>query len=165
MPWCTKSSGQQHPIPIPTLGKWRELLAGVYHKSSTNPPCGLPSATVTPILVQAEGLLNIIKSLTSFSDHTKWYSLKSIFLFLQVDYDLYQTKADVRLERSNKNFSKKPIQQLYVCKYLNLILSLSDSIVSVHDLHTFQLVSTIQKSKGALCFSADIEVSALFTKA
>ncbi|XP_039248093.2 vam6/Vps39-like protein [Styela clava] len=66
-------------------------------------------------------------------------------------------RAEVKLERSNRTFSKKPIQQLFVCVELKLILSLSDSMVSVHDLTTFQLITTLQKSKGAACFSADLE--------
>ncbi|CAK8694992.1 unnamed protein product [Clavelina lepadiformis] len=65
--------------------------------------------------------------------------------------------AEVTLEKSNKSFSKKPLQQLYVSPEYKIVISLSDGIVSVHDLTTYQLITCVQKSKGASFFSADLE--------
>ena len=79
-------------------------------------------------------------------------------LFYQVKLNANTGHPEVKLERSNRAFSKKPIQQLYVCVELQLLISLSDSLISVHDSITFQLITTIPKSKGATCFSADLEV-------
>ncbi|XP_053393314.1 vam6/Vps39-like protein [Mercenaria mercenaria] len=68
-----------------------------------------------------------------------------------------ETKYEVALERSNKTFSKKPIQQLYAVPELFLLISLSDNIVSVHDLATFSLITTLTKTKGATLFAADVQ--------
>uniref|UniRef100_H2Y4V8 CNH domain-containing protein n=1 Tax=Ciona savignyi TaxID=51511 RepID=H2Y4V8_CIOSA len=64
---------------------------------------------------------------------------------------------DIDLERSNRSFSRKPIQQLYVSPEFKILVSLSDGVVSVHDLHSYQLISVIQRAKGATLFSADLE--------
>ncbi|XP_060583141.1 vam6/Vps39-like protein [Ruditapes philippinarum] len=68
-----------------------------------------------------------------------------------------ETKYEVALERSNKTFSKKPIQQLFAVPELFLLISLSDNVVSVHDLTTFNLITTLTKTKGATLFAADVE--------
>nr|CAB3267641.1 vam6/Vps39-like protein [Phallusia mammillata] len=64
---------------------------------------------------------------------------------------------EVNLERSNRFFSKKPIQQLFVSPQVNIIVSLSDGIVSVFDLTTYQLITCIQRTKGATLFTSDLE--------
>nr|XP_002129290.2 vam6/Vps39-like protein [Ciona intestinalis] len=61
------------------------------------------------------------------------------------------------LERTNRSFSKKPIQQLYVSPEFKIIISLSDGLVSVHDIHTYQLITSMQRAKGASMFAADLE--------
>lgn len=68
-----------------------------------------------------------------------------------------ETKYEVALERSNKTFSKKPIQQLFAVPELFLLISLSDNLVCVHDLKTFGLITTLSKSKGATLFAADVQ--------
>lgn len=65
-------------------------------------------------------------------------------------------KYDVVLERSNKAFSKKAIQQLYAVPELFLLISLSDNVISVHDLTNFSLITTVQKTKGATLFATDV---------
>ncbi|XP_065845324.1 vam6/Vps39-like protein [Oscarella lobularis] len=67
-------------------------------------------------------------------------------------------KHKVTLKKTNKNFATKPIVQLTVVEELNIIISLSDSIVSVHDLDTFGLRFRLTKTQGAVVFNADLKV-------
>lgn len=68
-----------------------------------------------------------------------------------------ESKFDVQLERSNKNFAKKPITQLSAVPQLHILISLSDNIVSVHDLMTFNLITCINKTRGANLFALDVQ--------
>lgn len=68
-----------------------------------------------------------------------------------------ETKYEVTLERSNKAFSKKPINQLHAVSELFLLISLSDNVVSVHDLATFGLITTLSKTRGASLFAVDVQ--------
>jgi len=52
------------------------------------------------------------------------------------------------------------VQQLFVSPELKIIISLSDGIISVHDLASYQLVLCMHRTKGATLFSADLEVRA-----
>ncbi|KAM8921627.1 vam6/Vps39-like protein [Pelodytes ibericus] len=61
----------------------------------------------------------------------------------------------VVLEKSHKNFSKK-IQQLHVVPQFKILVSLLDGNVCVHDLLTFQQITTISKAKGASLLSCDL---------
>mmetsp|Transcript_7714 Transcript_7714/g.10647 ORF Transcript_7714/g.10647 Transcript_7714/m.10647 type:complete len:888 (-) Transcript_7714:2-2665(-) len=72
--------------------------------------------------------------------------------------DGQQIGYTVTLLDAQKTFSKKPITQLAVVESLNILISLSDAYVSVHDLNTLQLRSQLPKSKGALLFSLDTTV-------
>ena len=65
---------------------------------------------------------------------------------------------EVTLEKSHRSFSKRPIQQLFVCSKLKILISLSDGLVTVHDLITFQPITTLSKAKGAVLFAGDLEV-------
>ncbi|KAL5008472.1 hypothetical protein ScPMuIL_014053 [Solemya velum] len=68
-----------------------------------------------------------------------------------------ESKFDVSLERSNKSFSKKPITQLAAIPELYILISLSDNVVSVHDLNSFGQMSCISKTRGATLFAIDLE--------
>ncbi|KAM4013849.1 vam6/Vps39-like protein [Anomaloglossus baeobatrachus] len=63
---------------------------------------------------------------------------------------------EVILEKSNKNFAKK-IQQIHVVPQFKILVSLLDNNVCVHDLLTFQLMTTISKAKGASLLSCDLQ--------
>ncbi|XP_063803565.1 vam6/Vps39-like protein [Pseudophryne corroboree] len=63
---------------------------------------------------------------------------------------------EVTLEKSNKNFAKK-IQQIHVVPQFKILVSLLDNNVCVHDLLTFQLMTTISKAKGASLLSCDLQ--------
>ncbi|XP_042232169.1 vam6/Vps39-like protein isoform X2 [Homarus americanus] len=66
---------------------------------------------------------------------------------------------DVALLCSNKNFSRKPIVQVAVIPEHQIIVSLSDNVVSVHDLTAFNLplLCTLSQTKGATAFDLDIK--------
>ncbi|XP_033733768.1 LOW QUALITY PROTEIN: vam6/Vps39-like protein [Pecten maximus] len=66
-------------------------------------------------------------------------------------------KAEVKLERSYKNFARKPILQLAVVPELFLLISLSDNIISVHELSTFGLITCMSKTKGATLFAIGVQ--------
>lgn len=66
---------------------------------------------------------------------------------------------DVALLCSNKNFSRKPIVQVAVIPEHQIIVSLSDNVVSVHDLTVFNLplLCILTQTKGATAFDLDIK--------
>ncbi|XP_014671052.1 PREDICTED: vam6/Vps39-like protein [Priapulus caudatus] len=66
-------------------------------------------------------------------------------------------KFEVRLLRSNKHFSKRPIIQMEVVPELQILISLSDAVISVHDLTVFNLITTINKTRGASVFTLDVQ--------
>lgn len=55
--------------------------------------------------------------------------------------------------REEEKFSKYKIDQLAVIKEANLLVSLSNGLVSTHDLHTYELQETLLKAKGATAFA------------
>ncbi|ESN93045.1 hypothetical protein HELRODRAFT_189664, partial [Helobdella robusta] len=73
----------------------------------------------------------------------------------------HNNRIESILEKSNKNFSKKPITQLEVIPEYHILLSLSDNVVSVHDLTVFKLISVIEKTRGANCFNIDLKKEVL----
>lgn len=64
----------------------------------------------------------------------------------------------VELMREVENFSRRPVQQLAIVKEANLLVSLSDAYVSLHDLQTFRLVERLEITKGAVCFAVTSNV-------
>ncbi|XP_005090680.1 vam6/Vps39-like protein [Aplysia californica] len=66
-------------------------------------------------------------------------------------------KLDVQLERSNKSFAKKPITQLAAVPELFILISLSDNVISVHDLTSLTLITCVSKTKGATLFAIDVK--------
>lgn len=57
------------------------------------------------------------------------------------------------LMRELEKFSKYKIEQLAVVKEANILLSLSNSQVHIHDLQSYQLQETLVKTKGASTFA------------
>lgn len=64
----------------------------------------------------------------------------------------------VELMREVESFSRRPVQQLAIVKEANLLVSLSDAYVSLHDLQTFKLVERLESTKGAACFAVTSNV-------
>jgi len=62
------------------------------------------------------------------------------------------------LEQANKSFSRKPVVQLEAIPELEVLISISDSIVSVHALPSLKPIEQLQKTRGATVFAADVQV-------
>ncbi|XP_022091314.1 vam6/Vps39-like protein [Acanthaster planci] len=63
----------------------------------------------------------------------------------------------VDLLKSFKSFSKRPIQQLACIPELQILISLSDAVINVHDLNHFSQITSIAKTKGATLFAIDLQ--------
>ncbi|KAF2093177.1 vacuolar morphogenesis protein-like protein AvaB [Rhizodiscina lignyota] len=59
----------------------------------------------------------------------------------------------VDLLREEEKFAKRGVQQLAIIKEANLLLSLSDGYVSLHDVQSYALQSRLEKTKGASVFA------------
>ena len=71
------------------------------------------------------------------------------------------------LLREQERFAKYKIEQLALIKEANLLLSLSNGYVFMHDLHKYELQQTLAKSKGASTFAVttnETEVSSAVTR-
>ena len=64
-----------------------------------------------------------------------------------------QKSNPVDLMREQEKFSKHKIEQLAIVKEANLLISLSNGHVSIHDLQTFELQETLARTKGASAFA------------
>jgi len=64
----------------------------------------------------------------------------------------------VELLREEEKFSKRPVQQLAIVKEANLLVSLSDGYISLHDLQTYQLVERLEQTRNATCFAVTSNV-------
>ncbi|KAJ4921085.1 hypothetical protein JOQ06_021932 [Pogonophryne albipinna] len=79
-------------------------------------------------------------------------------LLYRIKKDAGTNRFEVTLEKSNKNFSKK-IQQLYVVSKYNILISLLENNIHVHDLLTFQQITVLSKAKGATLFACDLQLT------
>lgn len=59
----------------------------------------------------------------------------------------------VELMREQEKFSRHKIEQLAIVKEANILVSLSNNHVSIHDLQTYELQETLAKTKGATAFA------------
>ncbi|KKA28335.1 hypothetical protein TD95_004921 [Thielaviopsis punctulata] len=57
------------------------------------------------------------------------------------------------LLREVEKFSTRAIEQLAIIKEANILVSLSNYHVSLHDLQSYELIETLQRSKNAACFA------------
>ncbi|OXB72496.1 UNVERIFIED_CONTAM: hypothetical protein H355_002767 [Colinus virginianus] len=79
-------------------------------------------------------------------------------LLYRIKKDIGCNRFEVTLEKSNKNFSKK-IQQIHVVSQFKILVSLLENNIYVHDLLTFQQITTVSKAKGASLFTCDLQHS------
>ncbi|OAK97976.1 hypothetical protein IQ06DRAFT_327513 [Phaeosphaeriaceae sp. SRC1lsM3a] len=73
------------------------------------------------------------------------------------DDDAQQNGDNARpadLLREEDKFSRRPIQQLAIIKEANILISLSDNHVSIHDLQTYTLQEKLERTRGATTFAA-----------
>ena len=64
-----------------------------------------------------------------------------------------QKSGAVDLMREQEKFSRHKIEQLAIVKEANLLVSLSNGYVSIHDLQTYELQETLARTKGASVFA------------
>ncbi|KAL9957718.1 hypothetical protein ACROYT_G034654 [Oculina patagonica] len=98
-----------------------------------------------------------IECIATFGDNLLVGTRQGHLLLYGVKDGTGDSRFEVELRSSNKLFSKKPILQLAVVEQLNLLISLSDNVISVHNLETFALKFTLHKTKGATVFAVDIK--------
>ncbi|RZF37701.1 hypothetical protein LSTR_LSTR003112 [Laodelphax striatellus] len=100
-----------------------------------------------------------IESLAAYDDNLLVGTKQGHLLMYSVTPRSGELKRDMQLLRYNKLFSKKPIQQLEVVPEHNILIRLSDNIISVHDMAiiNFPIITTIQKTKGATLFTMDVK--------
>lgn len=112
----------------------------------------------TPVI---EKLPLSIESITTCDDNLLIGTKQGHLLMYSVSPARGEEKFEVHLVRSNKYFSKKPILQLVAVPELQILVCLSDGIVTVHDMAVFNfpLLFTINKSRGASLFALDNEKS------
>lgn len=69
-------------------------------------------------------------------------------------------KVNVQLLQYNKTFSKKPIQQIAAIPEHDILLKLSDNIISIHQLSdaNFCLIKPLEKTRGATLFALNTKV-------
>ncbi|CAO1435563.1 unnamed protein product [Diamesa tonsa] len=70
-----------------------------------------------------------------------------------------ENKMELQLLQYDKNFSKKPINQIEVIEDNSLLFSLSDNVISVNDTsrHNFPLIHQAVRTKGANVFCLDVK--------
>ncbi|CAO3689464.1 unnamed protein product [Umbelopsis ramanniana] len=59
----------------------------------------------------------------------------------------------VTLVDTRKNFSRRPIDQIDIIKEIEVLVTLSDGVVSLHDMRSYELRMTLTKTKGADLFT------------
>lgn len=64
----------------------------------------------------------------------------------------------VDLHREQEKFSRRAIQQLAIIKEANILVSLSDNYVSIHDLQSYTLQEKLEKTRGATAFAVTSNV-------
>ena len=68
--------------------------------------------------------------------------------------------VNAQLLRSNKNFSKKAILKLEAVPDYSILVALSDSVISVHDIDlsvtNFPVITSLSRTKGASTFALDV---------
>lgn len=64
-----------------------------------------------------------------------------------------QKPGAVDLMREQEKFSRHKVEQLAIVKEASILVSLSNSYVSIHDLQTYELQETLARTKGASVFA------------
>lgn len=98
-----------------------------------------------------------IESLAAFDDKLLIGTKQGTLITCSVTIGYGDVKHDLKLTRICKTFSKKPINQLAVIPEYDLVIKLSDNIVTTHDLSDINcpMLNTLNKTKGATLFTLD----------
>lgn len=86
-------------------------------------------------------------------------------LMYAVEQNTSECKMDLQLLQYDKNFSKKPITQIDVIPEYQLLFSLTDGLVGIHDIarHNFPIVHSNTNTKGASLFALNVNRSTSLT--
>lgn len=86
-------------------------------------------------------------------------------LMYAVEQNTSECKMDLQLLQYDKNFSKKPITQIDVIPEYQLLFSLTDGLVGIHDIarHNFPIVHSNANTKGASLFALNVNRSTSLT--
>ncbi|XP_067011579.1 vam6/Vps39-like protein [Anabrus simplex] len=100
-----------------------------------------------------------IDSIAAYDDNLLVGTRQGLLLMYGICCREGDQKHEVELLRYTKTFSKKPIQQLEVIPEYQLLVSLSDNIICVHDMtiYNFPVVTKVERSRGATLFVLDIK--------
>ncbi|KAK6634046.1 hypothetical protein RUM43_001658 [Polyplax serrata] len=104
-----------------------------------------------------------IESIAAYDDRLLVGTKQGHLLTYVIVKHFGEHKHDVQLLSYNKNFSKKPIQQLEVVSAYQLLISLSDNVVSVHNMYKVKsnpnttVTTVIEKTRGATLFTLDVQ--------
>jgi hypothetical protein len=75
---------------------------------------------------------------------------------------VYEVKRDdeqpIFIDSRQKFVGSNPIQQISIVEELNILLTLSDGIIYIHDLNDLRLRGRVDKAKGCLFFTVDLQV-------
>lgn len=82
-----------------------------------------------------------------------------------VEQNTNDGKMDLQLLQYDKNFSKKPITQIDVIPEHQLLFSLTDNLVTIHDINrtNFPVVHSNSNTKGATLFALNVKRSTSLT--
>lgn len=88
-------------------------------------------------------------------------------LMYAVEQNASERKMDLQLLQYDKNFSKKPITQIDVIPEYQLLFSLTDNLVGIHDIarHNFPIIHSNANTKGASLFALNVIRSTSLTGA
>lgn len=110
-------------------------------------------------------MLNIL--LLFFLDKTLIFGTRQGHLLMYiVEQNTDEHKMELKLHNYNKMFSPKPIIQVEVIPEYQLLISLSDNVINVHDISritNFPLVHCAKNTKGATIFALNIKRSKSLT--
>lgn len=111
----------------------------------------------------------IVKILKNLSDQIESLAAYDDYLFLatrQGNLFMYRVDPERELNKLNgvellrsKALTKKPITQLEVVPDVQILISLSDNVIIVHDLThvSFQVLAILSRTKGATLFALDVK--------
>lgn len=82
-----------------------------------------------------------------------------------VEQNQEERKMSLQLLQYDRNFSKKPITQIDVIPEYQLLFSLTDALVGIHDIarHGFPIVHSNISTKGASLFALNVNRSTSLT--
>lgn len=80
-----------------------------------------------------------------------------------VQLSSHELEIEIELVKSYKQFSKKPVTQVETVPELKIIITLSDGLIHINDLDDLSIYQIIQKTKGATCFSTNLQTQMTLT--